>query len=106
MLSDAAESVGLPRFPSAAPGRARQRLSRAGFTQIRRRDVALAPRFPSVEDYIEYRRGFGMPAGWTARRYERVIGAYRREASKAAAGDGSITLGWNVVVLTARRPRG
>lgn len=105
MLSDATESIGLPRFPPAAPGRAVRRIERAGFEQVKRRDVSFAPKFVSVDDYLDYRRGFGRPAGWSEKRYERLIAAYRREADKAAAADGSLTLGWNIVVVTAHRPR-
>lgn len=105
MLSDAAEAFGLPRFPRAAPELAVRRIERAGFDRVRRRDVALAPRFASVDAYIEYRRGFGVFPGWSRPRYERLLGLYRREAEKRAAPDGSFTTGWTIAVITARRPR-
>lgn len=105
MMSAAAESAGFPRFPPAAPGRAVRRIERARFERVTRRDTELSPRFQSVDAYIEYRRGFGVPVWSARRRYERLLAAYRRELEKRTADDGSVTLGWNVTVITARRPR-
>jgi SAM-dependent methyltransferase len=105
MMSAAMRAAGLPGFPSAAPGRAVRRIERAGFQGVKRREVKFAPRFASADVYLEYRRGFGVPLGWNRSQYERVLACYRREAEKIAAPDGSVTLDWTMVVITARRPR-
>jgi SAM-dependent methyltransferase len=103
LLSNALTAVGLGRFPSAAPGRARRRLEGVGFRSIRRRDYELTNRFDSVERYLEYRRGFGIPVAWTPARYERFLGALGREASRDADEQGRLILGWSLTILTARR---
>jgi hypothetical protein len=103
MMSAARRALGQPPYPSAAPGRAVRRLAWAGFERIERRDFELQPRFASVDDYLRYRRGFGVPLGSTLAQHERYLEALRIEASKAADGDGALTLGWNVTLLTARR---
>jgi SAM-dependent methyltransferase len=104
MMSAARRALGLPPYPSAAPGRAVRRLERAGFRRIERRDFELAPRFASVDDYLRYRRGFGVPVGSTRAQHERYLEALRAEAASAADGDGTLTLGWTVTLLTASRP--
>jgi SAM-dependent methyltransferase len=91
-----------PSFPSAAPGRAVRRVRSAGFRTVVRRDFDLAPRFASVDDYIEYRRGFGIPTIWTRAQYERFLAVLREEAERDAARDGSLTLGWTLALITAR----
>jgi SAM-dependent methyltransferase len=103
LLSDALESIGRGRFPSPAPGRALRRLERAGFRRVSRTDLDLVTRFASVDDYLAYRRGFGVPLGWTRATYERFLRAVRREASAYANGDGRFALGWTVTIVTARR---
>ena len=105
MMSAARRALGLPPYPSAAPGRAVRRLERAGFERIERRDFELAPQFASVDDYLRYRRGFGVPLGSTRAQHERYLEVLRREATGAAAADGTLTLGWTVTVVTARAPR-
>lgn len=103
LLSDALEAIGRPRITPPSPGRAVQRLKRAGFTRIERRDFDLENDFASVDDYIDYRRGFGQPVGTSRAFYERYIGAIRRRAEADAAADGSFALGWTLSVITARR---
>jgi SAM-dependent methyltransferase len=105
LMSKARRALGRPPYPSAAPGRAVQRLRHAGLRRVVRRDLALAPRFDSVEDYITYRRGFGVPLGSTRAQHDRYLEALRREAAAVTNDDGSLTLDWTVVVLTASRPR-
>jgi len=105
LLNAALESVGGGRFPAAAPGRAVNRLTSAGFRSVRRADVDVTARFGSVDEYLEYRRGFGVPLAWTRPFYDRFLRAVRAEAERTAAGDGSFELGWTISVLTARRPR-
>lgn len=104
MMSAARRRLGQPPYPSAAPGRAVRRLTAAGFRAVRRHDIPLAPRFASVDAYIAYRRGFGVPTGSTPARHDRYLRALEAEASGAAASDGSLTLDWTVVVITATRP--
>lgn len=106
MMSAARRALGQPPYPSAAPGRAVRRLGRAGFERIERSDLELAPRFASVDEYITYRRGFGIPVGSTSGGHERYLEALRKEALRAAADDGSLTLGWTATILTAERPPG
>jgi SAM-dependent methyltransferase len=102
LLSDALESMGRGRFPSPAPGRAVRRLAQAGF-DVDRVDVELVNEFGSVDEYIAYRRGFGIPLGWTRAVYERFLRAVAREAASDADDGGRFALGWTVVILTGRR---
>jgi hypothetical protein len=80
-----------------------QRLKRAGFRRIERRDFALSNHFTSVDDYIDYRRGFGKPAGTSRALYERYLRAIRRRAAQDTDSDGRFVLGWTLTVLSARR---
>ena len=107
MMSRARRSLGRPPFPSAAPGRAARRLGQSGFRSVTRRDLKLTPRFASIDDYLAYRRGFGIPRGSTPAQHERLLNALHREALAASAPDGSLTLDWTVTLITARKqPRG
>jgi ubiquinone/menaquinone biosynthesis C-methylase UbiE len=103
ILADALESIGRPRLPSPSPARAVRRIQRAGLRALKRRDLSLTNTFESVDDYINYRRGFGMPAGTTRAFYERYLAAVHRRASKDAAEQGHFTLGWTLAIITARR---
>jgi SAM-dependent methyltransferase len=105
LLSDALESIGRGRFPSPAPGRAVRRLARAGLDAVERVDVELVNEFGSVDEYIAYRRGFGIPLGWTSAVYERFLRAVAREAASDADDGGRFALGWTIVILTGRRRR-
>jgi hypothetical protein len=80
-----------------------QRLKRAGFRRLERRDFDLPNEFPSVDEYIVYRRSFGRPAGASSAFYERYVRAIRRRAEQDAAADGRFALGWTLSVITARR---
>src|SRR5215213_8359348 len=80
LLADAVESIGRPRLPSPAPGRAVQRIERAGFRSVERREFDLTNEFESVDDYLTYRRGFGKPVGATRALYERYLRAVHRRA--------------------------
>lgn len=103
LLSDALESIGRPRIPAPSAARAMHRLRRAGFQRVHRRDFELANHFASVDEYIDYRRGFGKPAGVTRAFYERYIRATHHRASRDADPDGRFTLGWALSVISARR---
>jgi hypothetical protein len=81
-----------------------QRLKRAGFTSVTRHDVDLTNRFAAVDDYIAYRRGFGVPAGAQRSLYERLIRSVRKQAERYADGNGRLAIGWTISVLTARKP--
>jgi SAM-dependent methyltransferase len=105
LMSAARRALKQSPYPSAAPGRAVRRLERAGFHRIERSDLELAPHFSSVDEYIAYRRGFGIPVGSSRTQHARYLEALRSEALRAAADDGSLTLGWTFTVITARRPR-
>jgi ubiquinone/menaquinone biosynthesis C-methylase UbiE len=105
LLSDALEAIGRPRLPSPAPGRAVQRLERAGFRSVKRRDVELVNDFESVDEYIAYRRGFGMPSGWTRPAYDRFLRTVHREASRDVEENGVFRLGWTITVVAGRRPK-
>jgi SAM-dependent methyltransferase len=93
MMTKARLALGQPAYPSAAPGRTARRLEAAGF-RVRRRDLDLAPRFASVDDYLAYRRGFGVPVGSTCISHERYLAAcaarrtaqLRRTARSPSAG--------------------
>ena len=103
LLSDALEAIGRPRIPPPSAPRAMQRLKRAGFRRIERRDVELTNRFTSVDDYIDCRRGFGKPAGTARAVYERYLRAISRRAAQDADSDGRFVLGWTLTVLRAQR---
>ena len=103
LLSDALESIGRPRISAPSPARAMQRLRRAGLQPVERRDFDLTNHFASVDEYIEYRRGFGRPVGASSAFYERYLAAVRRRAEADAAADGRFELGWTLSVITARR---
>jgi SAM-dependent methyltransferase len=103
LLSDALESIGRPRIPPPSPARELQRLRRAGFERVERRDLDLTNWFTSVDEYIEYRRGFGKPVSASRGFYERYIDAIRRRAEQDAGDDGRFALGWTLSVITARR---
>ena len=105
LMNAALESIGGGRFPAAAPGRAVRRLETGGFRSVRRTDFDLVNRFADVEDYLAYRRGFGIPSVWTRAYYDRFLRALHREASRTAARDGSFELGWTLTIVTARAPR-
>jgi ubiquinone/menaquinone biosynthesis C-methylase UbiE len=103
LLNAALESIGGGRFPAAAPGRALRRLEAVGFRSVRRTDLDIVNRFADVEEYLAYRRGFGIPSVWTRAYYDRFLRAVHREASRTVADDGSFELGWTLTIVTARR---
>jgi SAM-dependent methyltransferase len=103
MLSDAREAIGWPRLPAASPGRATRRVAHAGLRAVQRHDFNLTTTFASVDEYIAYRRGFGIPAGATRRLYERYLHSIRSRASKDIGDDGHLAIGWTFTVITARR---
>lgn len=103
ILSDALDAIGRPRIPPPSPARAVQRLRRAGLRRVERQDFELTNEFPSVDDYIAYRRGFGRPAGASQAFYTRYLQAIRRRAEQDADDNGRLSLGWALSVITARR---
>ena len=103
LLSDAFAAIGLARLPSPAPGRALRRLERAGFRSVTLDELRLVNSFESVDAYIAYRRGFGIPQGWTRATYERFLRVLHGEASKDADADRGFELGWTVAIVTATR---
>lgn len=103
LLSDALEAIGRPRIPAPSAARAIQRLKRAGFGRVERQDFDLSTRFSSIDEYIDYRRGFGKPAGASKALYTRYIGSVRRRAERDADSHGRLNLGWTLTVVTARR---
>ena len=102
ILSDALEAIGRPRIPPPSAPRAMQRLRRAGFRRVDRQDFDLTNEFSSVDEYIEYRRGFGRPTGASRAFYTRYLRAIRRRAEQDAADDGRFDLGWTVTVISGR----
>lgn len=105
MASAARRSLGQPPLPSAAPGRAVTRLKRVGLHRIERHDLKLSPRFRTVDDYLTYRRAFGIPLGQTRAAYNQYLKALHREAARHIAPDGSLTIDWTLAVITAEKPR-
>lgn len=103
LLSDALEAIGRPRIPAPSAARAIHRLRQTGFRRVERRDFELMNQFASVDEYIDYRRGFGKPAGVTRAFYERYIRATHRRAARDVGPDGRFTLGWTLSVINARR---
>jgi SAM-dependent methyltransferase len=104
ILADAVESIGRPRLPSPAPGRAVRRIERAGFREVERHDFDLTNEFESIDQYLEYRQGFGVPAGMTRADYARYLRAVERRAGHDLAPGAPFTLGWTLTTITARRP--
>ncbi len=103
LLSDAVQSIGRPPLPAPSPGRTVRRLERIGFHSVTRRELELVNEFESVDGYVAYRRGFGMPAGATAALYRRYVAAIGRRAREDEAIDGSFTLGWTLAIVSAVR---
>lgn len=104
MANAARARMGWDRFPPAAPGRAARRIAAAGFTRCRRWDLRVAPRFETVDDYLAYRRAFGRPTSLAPRDYNRYLRALGAEASARATEDGTLTLDWALVIITAEKP--
>ena len=102
LLSDALEMIGRPRIPPPSAPRATQRLRRAGFRRVERRDFDLTNEFASIDAYMDYRRGFGKPAGASSALYARYLRAIRRRAEQDAGPDGRLTLGWTLTLVSAR----
>ena len=102
MSAVARRRMGWGAWKAAAPGRAVRRIEAAGFGDVERTDVDAAPRFDAVDDYIAYRRGFGIPGTLRRPEYERYLRHLRDAANDWAAPDGSLTLGWKFVLTTAR----
>jgi SAM-dependent methyltransferase len=103
LLADAVESIGRPRLPWPGPGRAVRRIEHAGFRSVERHDLHLTNDFDSVDDYLTYRRGFGVPPGATRALYDRYLRAIERRARQDASPDGRLRLGWTLTIITARR---
>jgi ubiquinone/menaquinone biosynthesis C-methylase UbiE len=99
-MSAARQTLGLPRFPSAAPGRAERHLRLAGFLEVEREELDLETRFTTVADYLAYRRAFGTPAGTSVREHERYLNALGRHAAADADDRGALTIGWRITILT------
>jgi hypothetical protein len=103
LLSDAFEAIGLDALPTPAPGRAVRRLEHAGFRSVTRDELRLVNLFESVDAYIAYRRGFGIPVDWTRATYERFLRVLHQEASTDADDGGTFELGWTLAIITATR---
>lgn len=103
LLRDAVTAMGRPRLPSPAPARAVKRLVAAGFVDVARTDIPLSNEFECVAEYVEYRRGFGTPAGASKDLYRRYIRSIEQRAAADATADGRLSIGWVVTILTARR---
>lgn len=103
ILADAVESIGRPRLPSPAPGRAVRRIESVGFRSVQRHDFSITNEFETVDDYLTYRRGFGKPTGATHALYERYLRAIQRRAGQDAIDGEPFTLDWTLTIITARR---
>ena len=104
LLSDALEAIGRPRIPPPAAATAIRRLKRLGFTAVQREDVELTNRFATVDDYIAYRRGFGVPIGASHSLYERLIESVRAQAERYVDDRGRFQLGWTITIVSGRAP--
>jgi SAM-dependent methyltransferase len=105
MMCNAKVALGDPPIPAPDADGVIARLIRAGLEPIERRDFELAPLYASVDDYIAYRRGFGVPLGAEPAAHERYLEALRAEAEKHRSADGTFTQGWSFSLITAECPR-
>jgi SAM-dependent methyltransferase len=99
-MSAARKTLGLPRLPSAAPGRAERHLRCAGFLGVQSEEIDLETRFDTVADYLTYRRAFGTPVGTSGREHERYLNVLGRHAADDADDGGALTIGWRITILT------
>ena len=101
MMSAAKRALGQPPIPAPQPDAVVARLEAAGFEQVERRDFELAPVYDSVDDYLAYRRGFGVPVGSEPADHDRYLEALGAEAKARCGPDGTFTQGWRFSLITA-----
>src|SRR4051794_31565286 len=105
MMSAAKQDLGDPAISPPQPSVVVRRLEGVGFEAVERRDFELEPVYASVDDYLAYRRGFGVPVGSTPERHEQYLAGLGRLAEAASDADGKFTQGWAFSLITAPRPR-
>jgi SAM-dependent methyltransferase len=93
--------MGKKNLPYAGPGRAVNRMNRAGF-DVCREDCKYRVEFKGVPAYLKYRQAFGLPTNWSAAErseYYSTVAAvlYRR------SGKGVVELDWTITYITAIR---
>jgi hypothetical protein len=89
-------------FPRPNPARHVRRLERHGFG-VERTDFRLEPEYATVDDYIEYRRGFGRPTTTTPAQHEPFLAELARRAQPFVRRDGTFVNEWKLTVLVATR---
>jgi SAM-dependent methyltransferase len=104
LMNRAKAQLGDEPIPAPDPQAAAERLAGAGFAGVTVRALELAPEYASVDDYLDYRRGFGLPVGATEDGHRRFLEALGREAAAIARPDGSFRQGWRFALISAKRP--
>lgn len=104
LMNRAKERLGDPPIPSPDPHGVIARLTAAGLEDVEVHELELAPQYRSIDDYLAYRRGFGVPLGSSPDDHERYLRVLGEEASAVANADGSFTQGWRFALIRARRP--
>jgi hypothetical protein len=102
LLNAARASVGLAPTRATARSTVVGRLARAGFRDVRTRTLRLPLWFADPATYLAYRRAFGSPSDIPTEVYGRYLEAIRGLLEPARRSDGSVELGWTIVVVTAR----
>jgi SAM-dependent methyltransferase len=95
--------VGIPEPPWAGPADAERRLRDAGFRDVQRIDLETLCEHASVEAYLSYRLAFGAYTGLSPDQLAQMWSVLRDVASGLRRWDGSVSLGWAITFLTARR---
>jgi ubiquinone/menaquinone biosynthesis C-methylase UbiE len=105
LLNTARASVGVGPYPVVRLRAIGPRLERAGFVDIRRRTRRMTAVHPTVEAYLDYRRGFGT-VGYAADQVESYFATLERSVREAFAAARPIRIGWSITTVTARKPGG
>lgn len=103
LLNVARASVGVGPYPKVRLRAISPRLQAAGFVNVRQRTRPMTAVHQSVEDYLDYRRGFGT-VGFDDEHVVRYFSTLEAAVRKAFPGSGPIQMGWSITVVTARKP--
>ena len=104
LMNRARAKLGVDPIPPPEPEAAARRMADAGFDALELRALELSPDYASVDDYIAYRRGFGVPLGADPDEHERHLWALADEVRAVTRPDGSFQQGWRFALIRAKRP--
>ena len=103
LMNKAKLRVGDDPIPAPDPAGVARRLAVIGFGDVEVEEIELTPEYDSVDDYLAYRRGFGIPVGSSPESHERYLQALGDEAAALARPDGSFRQGWRFALICAKR---